>query len=57
MDAIALAAYAEQLLPRGKAAVCYILPRGIVWTHLCSSVLPRIIIFLENIVAEGGLCI
>ncbi len=34
MDAIALAAYAEQLLPRGKAAVCYILPRSIEWTHL-----------------------
>ncbi len=34
VDAIALAAYAEQLLPRGKAAVCCILPRGIVWTHL-----------------------
>ncbi len=34
VDAIALAAYTEQLLPRGKAAVCCILPRGIVWTHL-----------------------
>ncbi len=34
VDAIALAAYAEQLLPRGKAAVCCILPHGIVWTHL-----------------------
>ncbi len=33
MDAIALAAYAEQLLPHGKAAVCCNLPRGIVWTH------------------------
>ncbi len=33
-DAIALAAYAEQLLPRGKAAVCCILPHGIVWMHL-----------------------
>ncbi len=29
-----LAAYAEQLLPHGKAAVCCVLPRGIVWTHL-----------------------
>ncbi len=34
VDAIAVAAYAEQLLPRGKAAVCCILLRGIVWTHL-----------------------
>ncbi len=34
MDTIALAAYAEQLVPRGKAAVCCILPCGIVWTHL-----------------------
>ncbi len=34
MDAIASAAYAEQLLPSSKAAVCCILPRGIVWTHL-----------------------
>ncbi len=34
VDAIALAAYAEQLLPRSKAAVCCILPHGIVWTHL-----------------------
>ncbi len=34
VNAIALAAYAEQLLPRGKAAVCCILPHGIVWTHL-----------------------
>ncbi len=31
---IASAAYAQQLLPRGKAAVCCILPRGIVWTHV-----------------------
>ncbi len=37
VDAIALAAYAKQLLPHGKAAVCCILPRGIVWTHLYSS--------------------
>ncbi len=29
-----MAAYAKQLLPRGKAAVCCILPRGIVWMHL-----------------------
>ncbi len=36
VDAIALAAYAKQLLPHGKAAVCCILPRGIVWTHLNS---------------------
>ncbi len=34
VDMIALAAYTEQLLPRGKAAVCCILPRSIVWTHL-----------------------
>ncbi len=34
VDAIALAAYAEHFLPRGKAAVCCILPHGIVWTHL-----------------------
>ncbi len=34
VDAIALVAYAKQLLPRGKAAVCCILSRGIVWTHL-----------------------
>ncbi len=34
VDVIALAAYAEQLLPRGKAAVCCILPHGIVWTYL-----------------------
>ncbi len=34
VDAIALAAYAEQLLPRGKAAVGCILSHGIVWTHL-----------------------
>ncbi len=34
VDAIALAAYAEQLLPRSKAAVCCILLRGIEWTHL-----------------------
>ncbi len=30
VNAIALAAYAEQFLPCGKAAVCCILPRGIV---------------------------
>ncbi len=34
VDMIALVAYAEQLLPRGKAAVCCILSRGIVWRHL-----------------------
>ncbi len=34
VDMIALAAYAGQLLPRGKAVVCCILPHGIVWTHL-----------------------
>ncbi len=34
VETIALAAYAEQLLPPGKAAMCCILPRGIVWTHL-----------------------
>ncbi len=40
-DAITLAVYAEQLLPRGKAAVCCILPRGIVWMHLklCSPII------------------
>ncbi len=37
VDAIALAAYAEQLLLRGKAAVCCILPHGIVWTYLKMS--------------------
>ncbi len=37
VGAIALAAYVEQLLPRGKAAVCCILPHGIVWTHLIDS--------------------
>ncbi len=34
VDAIALATYAEQLLPHGKAAVCCILPHDTVWTHL-----------------------
>ncbi len=34
VDPITLVAYAEQLLPSGKAAVYCILPRGIVWTHL-----------------------
>ncbi len=34
VDAIALTAHAEQLLALGTAAVCCILPRGIVWTHL-----------------------
>ncbi len=34
VDAIAWATYAEQLLPCGKAAVCCILPRCIVWMHL-----------------------
>ncbi len=34
VDTIALAACAEQLLPCGKAAVCCILPCGIVWTQL-----------------------
>ncbi len=37
VDAIALAACAEQLLPRSKAALCCILPRSIVWTHLNNS--------------------
>ncbi len=37
VDAIALAAYAEQLSPHGKGAVCCFLPRGIVWTHLWGS--------------------
>ncbi len=41
-DAIALAAYAEHLLPRGKAAVCCILPRGIVWTHLKACALMKV---------------
>ncbi len=36
VDTIAMAAYAEQLLPRGKAAVCCILPHGIVWMYLYS---------------------
>ncbi len=34
VDKIVLVAYAEQLLPRGKATVCCILPRDIVWMHL-----------------------
>ncbi len=34
MDAIALAAYAKQLLPRSKAAVCCILSCSIVWMRL-----------------------
>ncbi len=34
VNVIALAAYAEQLLPYGKATVCCILTHGIVWTHL-----------------------
>ncbi len=34
VDAIPLAAYAKQLLLRGKSALCCILPHGIVWTHL-----------------------
>ncbi len=42
VDAIALAAYTEQLLPCGKAAVCCILPRGIVWTHLNVSFLATV---------------
>ncbi len=33
VDVFKLAAYAEQLLPRGKA-MCCILPCGIVWMHL-----------------------
>ncbi len=37
MDAIKLAAYAEQHLPRSKAAMCCILPRDIVWMHLYAS--------------------
>ncbi len=41
VDAIALAAYAKQLLPCGKAVVCSILPRGIVWTHLKASPSPK----------------
>ncbi len=34
VDEIKLAAYAEQLLPRSKAAMSCILPRGIAWMHL-----------------------
>ncbi len=34
MDAIKLAAYAKQLLPRSEAVMCCILPRDIVWMHL-----------------------
>ncbi len=37
--AITLAAYVEQLLPHGKAAVCCILPRSIMWMHLKVSIL------------------
>ncbi len=33
-EVINFAAYAEQLLPCGKAALCCILPYGIVWMHL-----------------------
>ncbi len=38
MDTIKLAAYAEQLLLHSKAAMCCILPRGIVWMHLFARV-------------------
>ncbi len=34
VDTIELGAYAELLLPCGKAPFCCILPGGIVWTHL-----------------------
>ncbi len=34
VDMIALAAYAEQISPHSKAAVCCILLRSIVWMHL-----------------------
>ncbi len=37
VDAIKLMAYVEQLLSRSKAAMCCILPRGIVWMHLNRS--------------------
>ncbi len=37
VDAIKLAAYAEQLLPRGKAAMCCILGCDTVWTHFKNS--------------------
>ncbi len=37
VDTITLAAYTEQLLPRSKAALCCILPHGIVWTRLYDS--------------------
>ncbi len=44
VDAIALATYAEQLLPCGKAAVCCILWCSIVWTHLyCCKCTPLLI--------------
>ncbi len=48
VDTIALAAYAEQLLPRGKAAVCCILPHGIVWTHLYAEIHRLIINYVYN---------
>ncbi len=34
VNAIKLAAYAEQPWPRSKAAMCCILPRNVVWMHL-----------------------
>ncbi len=48
VDTIALAAYAEQLLPRGKAAVCCILPRGIVWTYLYEGRFKSKIVLLRS---------
>ncbi len=46
VDAIALAAYAEQYLQSGKAAVCCIRPCGIVWTHLYGT--KKIVLLLSN---------
>ncbi len=53
VDAITLVAYTEQLLPRGKAAVCCILLRGIVWTHLNAG---KACILREGDYIEGLQC-
>ncbi len=54
VDAIALAAYAEQLLPCGKAAMCCILPRGIVWTHLYTA---EVQVILEKLMQHCLKCL
>ncbi len=48
VDAIALAAYAEQLLPRSKAAVCCILSHDIVWMHLKKTIVRLFFSFKKN---------